>query len=132
MLNALVSPFDLVGRILLAGPFILMGLGHYNDQAALAAQLTPYGLPENAAMILIAIELGGAVLLILGLLARFAALAMALLTAAAAYFLHYVPDDPSSYPLVLAYLSISGGLLYVFSHGAGNISLDAMITDLDN
>lgn len=132
MLNALVSPFDLVGRIMLAAPFLLMGLGHYQDQTALAEMLAPYGLPGNATMIVIALELGGAILLILGLLARFAALAMAVLTLLAAYFLHYVPGDVATYPITLAYLSISGGLIYVFSHGAGGFSIDAMITDLDN
>lgn len=132
MLNALVSPFDLVGRILLATPFVLMGLGHYQDQATLAEMLAPHGLPGNATLIVIALELGGAILLILGLLARFAALAMAVLTLLAAYFLHYIPGDASSYPITLAYASIAGGLLYVFGHGAGGFSLDAMLTDLDN
>src|SRR5947209_17856306 len=80
----------LVGRILLAVMFITSGFGKIGTFEGtvgyIASKHLP--LPQLGAIIAIAVELGGGILLAVGYKARWAALAMAIFTLAAGIFFH--------------------------------------------
>jgi putative oxidoreductase len=93
-----------------------------NDLAALGVPV-----PEIAAWACIAVELGGGALLVLGLFARPAALAVLLMKAASVFYAHHAALDVlgspaggvAEYPLLLAVAALA-----ILFRGAGALSLD--------
>jgi putative oxidoreductase len=121
----------LVGRLLLAVLFIMSGfskIGGFEDTAgAIASKGLP--IPQVLAALTIAVELGGGLLLAVGLKARWAALAIALFTLVAAFLFHAywgLPADQrmAQYINFWKNVSIAGGLLMVLAFGPGRYSLD--------
>ncbi len=72
--------------------------------------------------LVIALELGGGLLLVVGFQTRWVALALALFTVAASLIFH-IGDGQMT--MFLKNMAITGGLLLVYVHGAGPLSLDA-------
>ena len=75
------------------------------------------------------VELGGGILLVIGLKTRWAAAAILLFTAAAAFLFHSfwsVPADQVQNTMIhfMKNISMVGGLLYVVVYGSGPLSLD--------
>jgi putative oxidoreductase len=121
----------LVGRLLLAFLFLYAGIGKATAVGGTAAYIGSKGLPvpELLAWGTIALELVGGAMLAIGLRARWAAIALALFTAAAAVLFHdfwasaaeQVAGQRNNF---LKNLAICGGLLYVWATGAGRWSMD--------
>jgi putative oxidoreductase len=82
------------------------------------------GVPADLLPAVIALEILGAVLLIVGYRTRIVAIALAAFTALAAVIFHRVPD-PMQHMLLMKNLAITGGLLVLAARGAGTWSLDA-------
>jgi putative oxidoreductase len=121
----------LVGRILLAVMFITSGFGKIGGFEGtvgyIASKHLP--LPQIGAIIAIAVELGGGILLAIGYKARWAALAMAVFTLAAGIFFHdYWNADAAAKTMqqinFWKNVSITGGMLMVFAFGPGAYSVD--------
>jgi putative oxidoreductase len=121
----------LVGRILLAAIYVHSGFGKIGGFAGTVGYIQSKGLPmpEVGAILAIVIELGGGLMLIAGWKARWAALAMAAFTLAAAVLFHAYWTLPPAQQMAdflnfWKNLSMTGGLLMVYALGPGRLSVD--------
>ena len=132
MISALINPFTLAGRILLAALFIPAGLSKIGGFAGTAGYIASKGLPlpEVGAALAIAVEVLAGLALLLGFGTRIAALALAVFTLAATFFFHNFWAVPADQVMVqqlmfMKNIAVIGGLLVLAAHGAGKFSLDA-------
>ena len=121
----------LVARVLLALMFLLAGIGKFTGLEGTAGYIGSVGLPAPKLLALGAglVEVVGAVLLIVGWQARWAALALAAFTLLTTWFFHRYGTLPADQQMMqqlmfMKNLAIVGGLLMVFAFGAGSVSLD--------
>lgn len=127
-----VSQFGpLVGRILLALIFVMSGWGKITGFAGTTAFMASKGMPmvEFLAVCAILLELGGAIALILGWQARWAALAILLFMIPATLIFHNfwavgAAEVQGQMIHFMKNLCIMGGTLYVMAFGAGPFSVD--------
>jgi putative oxidoreductase len=116
----------LIGRLLIAAPFLLSGVGKLAAYDRVVAMITAAGLPLAPLgwVIAIVVEIGGGLLMIAGFRARIAAFVLAAFTLAAAVFFHRNFSDPDQMIHFLKNIVIIGGLLNIAYFGAGPLSLD--------
>ena len=121
----------LIARILLALMFLLAGISKFAGLDGTAGYIASKGLPlpQLLAIGTATLEVVGAVLLILGWQARWAALALAAFTLLASVLFHNFWAMPAEQQMVqqlmfMKNISVVGGLLVVFGLGAGTLSLD--------
>jgi putative oxidoreductase len=121
----------LVGRILLAAMFLWSGVEKIMGYAGTAGYMTKAGLPmvEVLLPLTILVEVGGAILLIVGWKARGAALALCLFTLLSAILIHKfwaVPADQAYMETIqfMKNITICGGMLMVLAAGPGRYSVD--------
>jgi len=121
----------LIGRILIALLFIPSGLAKLAGFSGTMAYVASAGLPPAlGAIIAILVEVVLGAALLVGWQARWVALIMALFTIGAAIFFHNFWAAPPDEQLLqnvhfFKNMAIAGGLLFVFTFGAGAYSLDA-------
>jgi putative oxidoreductase len=116
----------LVARLLLAHIFLLAGLGKLGaGYAATQGYMEAMGAPGMLLPLVIALEIGGGLALIVGFLTRWAALALAAFCVVSAAIFHSNFADPMQTILFMKNLSMAGGLLLLYVHGAGAWSVDA-------
>jgi len=121
----------LAGRILLGLLFIISGFGKITGYDGTAGYMAAKGMPLVNVLLpaAIAVELGGGLLLVLGLKARWAALAIFLFLIPTTLVFHAFwgidPKEAATQQInFLKNLAIMGGMLMVFAHGPGRYSLD--------
>ena len=121
-----------VARILLALMFVLAGIGKLTGLEGTAGYIASKGLPVPMLLAAAAgvLELVAGVLLIIGWQARWAALALAVFTLVASVIFHNYWAMPAAQQMMqqlmfMKNLAVVGGLLFVFSFGAGPSSIDA-------
>ena len=121
----------LVGRILLAGVFVISGYDKIGGFAGTVQYIASKGLPlpQAGAVLAIVVELGLGVFLVLGLKTRWAALILAAFTVAASYFFHPFWAVPEAQKMMQSLMfqknmAIVGGLLILAVAGAGAFSID--------
>ena len=121
----------LVGRILLAAIFITSGFGKITGFEGTVGYIASKGLPlpQIGAIIAIVVELGGGILLAIGYKARWAALALAIFTLAAAILFHnyWAVEAAQKMGQQINFwknISITGGMLLAFAFGPGRYSVD--------
>ena len=131
-MSSLQNPIALIGRLLVAYLFIPAGIGKLTGFAGTVGYITSKGMPmpEVAAGLAIAAELGAGLLLLVGFQTRWAALVLTAFTLAAGFFFHNywaVPADQAMLQQLMfnKNLAIAGGLLAFVAFGAGGFSLDA-------
>jgi putative oxidoreductase len=115
-----------VGRVLLALIFIMAGYAHLLAPAGTIGYIAATGLPlpqAGYALDLI-VELGGGVLLLLGLGTRLVALVLAAFCLFTAFVFHGFADMNNQIN-AMKNIALAGGFLFVFAHGGGAWSLDA-------
>jgi putative oxidoreductase len=117
----------LLGRVLIGVPFLISGLGKLAAYGQTTAYIASVGLPLAPLgwAIAIAFEVGGGLLLILGLRAQEVASGLAVFTLATAVFFHHNFADQNQMIHFLKNLVIIGGLLQIAHFGAGRYGLDA-------
>jgi putative oxidoreductase len=117
----------LVGRCLMAVLFFLSGLGKVMAPQPTIAYITSVGLPlpEAAYAISILVELGGAILLVLGWQTRLLGAGLSLFVIATALIFHRNFADQNMLTHFLKNIAMTGGLLQLVAFGAGKYSLDA-------
>lgn len=116
----------LAGRILLASIFLAGGLGKLGaGYAGTQAYMASQGVPGALLPLVIALEIGGAALLIAGWWTRLSALALAGFTLVAAALFHANFAEPMQQIQFLKNVAIAGGFLVLVARGAGAWSLDA-------
>lgn len=130
-MKALENYGPLVGRVLIALIFVLSGWGKITGFEGTVGYIASKGLPlpQLGALAAIVVEVGGGLMLIVGWKARWAALAMAVFTGAAAFLFHNywaVPADMAQNQFIhfMKNISMMGGLLFVASFGSGPYSLE--------
>lgn len=130
-MNALDRFGPLLGRTLIALIFVLSGFSKIAGFEGTVGYIASKGLPlpQLAAIGAIIVELGGGLSLIVGWKARWAAAAMLVFTAMAAFVFHNfwdVPPDQAQNQMIhfMKNISMMGGLLFVVIHGSGALSLD--------
>lgn len=134
-MNALQNPLALIGRLLLAYVFIpagfsKLGAGFGGTVGYIASKGLP--MPEVGAVLAILAELGCGILLLIGFKTRWAALALAVFTLAAAFFFHNYWAVPAEQVMAQRInfnknLAIAGGLLLLAAFGAGAFSVDGRL-----
>ncbi|MCI0755463.1 DoxX family protein [Teichococcus vastitatis] len=119
----------ILGRLMLAALFLMAGFGKIGAPAATKAYIASAGLPlpDLAYLLAVIAELGGGLLLLLGLQTRLVALALTGFTLATALFFHADFADQNQMIHLLKNFAISGGLLHVAVLGGGAVSLDAWL-----
>ncbi|WPC06713.1 DoxX family protein [Pseudomonas benzenivorans] len=122
MNNAIV----LLARLLLAHIFLLAGINKIGGYAGTQGYMESMGVPGALLPLVILLEVGGGLALILGFLTRWAALALAGFSVAAAVIFHTNFDEQMQMILFMKNFAMAGGLLMLYVHGAGAISIDAM------
>lgn len=121
----------LAGRILIGAIFLNAGVRKLLGFAATAGYFAKLGFPapELFTVLAIVIEIGGAVLLIIGWRTRWIAWLLALFVLIAAFAAHrFWQVDAAQYGNQMNHfmknLAIIGGLLFVASFGPGSASVD--------
>ena len=121
-----------LGRVLLALIFVRAGINKIGSIDAAATEMASHGIPLSNILVFgaIAMELGVGLLLMAGLFARCAALALLFYTLVLALLFHPYWAVPAAQArlqasIFFAHLSIMGGMLMVAAFGAGAFSLDA-------
>ena len=115
------------GRILLAVLFLLSGINKIFAPQQVIGYIAHVGLPLPVLgyALAVAIEVGGGLLLLVGYKTRFAAIALAVFSVAAALLFHSTLGDQNQFAHFMKNLAIAGGLLHVAAFGAGAFSVDA-------
>ena len=123
-----------LGRVLLALIFVRAGINKLGSIDATAAEMAKGGIPLSNILVYgaIVMELGVGLLLMVGLFARCAALALFFYTLVLALIFHAYWAAPAAQARMQAsfffgHLSMMGGMLMVVAFGAGALSLDAVM-----
>lgn len=121
----------LVGRALLAALFIWSGFGKLVGYAAATGYIASKGMPMPGVLAALAVlvELGGGILLLIGLKARWVALAFALFLIVITPIFHAWWSSPQAQMGMqqvnfLKNVAILGGMLMVWAFGPGRYSVD--------
>ena len=124
--NPNTSVIPTVGRVLLATIFIFSGIGKLLAPAATIGYIASTGLPlaPLALAIAIAVELGGGLLLALGVQTRLVAAALAAFSIVTGLAFHNAVGDQNQLIHLLKNIAMAGGLLQVVAFGAGAYSFD--------
>jgi putative oxidoreductase len=116
---------DLSGRILLSLIFIASGFAKITGYAGTLAYMQSQGVPGAVLPLVIVTELGGGLLVAVGLWTRAAAFALGGFTALAALLFHANFGDQMQQVMFMKNFALAGAFLFVVAHGAGRLSLDA-------
>ena len=114
------------GRLMIGLPFALSGLGKLAAIGPTVEMIRTAGLPlpPLALALAVALELGGGLLLVVGFRTRFAAIALALFSLAAAAAFHSNFADADQMIHFFKNVMIAGGLLQIVAFGPGALRMD--------
>jgi len=132
--DAPASFLAFLGRILLALIFVLGGINKLDGGvAATASNMASHGIPYSNILVwgVVALELGGGLMLMAGLLTRWISAALFFYTVALALIFHPYWTFPAAaartqHAFFYEHVAMLGGFLYVIAYGAGAWSLDAL------
>lgn len=124
-MNNIEKTSELAGRVLIAAIFLLAGLNKIGQYEGTAAYMASQGVPAGLLPLVIALEVGGAIAIILGLFTRLTAFALAGFSILSALLFHANLADQTQFVLFFKNLAMAGGFLFLVAHGAGDWSLDA-------
>jgi len=117
---------DLTARIFTAALFLMAGIGKLGSgYAGTQGYMEAMGVPGVLLPLVIALEIGGAILVIAGLWTRITALALAVFTVLSALLFHLDFAEPMQQIMFLKNFAIAGGFLFLAIKGAGAWSIDA-------
>ena len=116
---------EFVGRVLLVVLFLMSGLGKINAYEATAGYMASMGVPGFALPGVIALEVLGAVAIILGFKTRIVAALLAGFTLATGLIFHNNFADQMQMIMFLKNVSITGAFLMLVANGPGAFSIDA-------
>ena len=129
-MSRLDDPALLIGRLLLASLFLFEGWSKITGYAAAAGYMQAFGVPGALLPMVVALEVGGGLMIAAGWRTRWVALAFAVFCVGAALLFH---RNFASRGEVLHFekdLALAGGFLVLFVAGAGRWSLDHRRTSM--
>ena len=123
-----------LGRVLLSLIFLLSAASKLQGWQGTVQVLADKGLPAPEALLSVAVglELVGGVMLVLGLFARWGAVALLLFIVPVSVIMHNfwaLPEGEQRMGEMISFMknfTIAGGLLFVLAMGAGPVSIDAL------
>lgn len=115
---------DLAGRILISAMFLIAGLAKVTAYAGTLGYMQSQGVPGVLLPLVIALEVLGAIAIVVGYRTRIVAALMAAFTVVAAVVFHGGGDQMQKM-LFMKNIAIAGGFLLLVARGAGEWSLDA-------
>jgi len=115
----------IISRVLLAQIFFIAGLGKIAGYDGTAAYMSAMGVPAMLLPLVILLEVGGGLALIVGWQTRWVSLALAGFTVVAALIFHHNFADQIQMIMFMKNIAITGGLILLAAHGAGEYSFDA-------
>ncbi len=121
----LAASGDLLGRIALAAIFLLAGLNKIGAYEGTQAYMASVSVPGALLPAVIALEVIGAIFLILGFKTRLTALLLAGFSVLSALLFHFHLADQMQFILFFKNVAMAGGFLVLAANGAGALSLDA-------
>lgn len=116
---------DLLGRILISAIFLLSGLAKIGGYAATQGYMASMGVPGALLPLVIALEVGGAIAIILGYRTRLVAFLLAGFSVVSALIFHHQLGDQTQFIMFMKNLAMAGGFLFLVARGPGDWSLDA-------
>jgi len=124
----------LIGRIFLAGIFVVSGIAKLTDTAGTAGYMTAQGIPYAHALAIFAglCEIAGGLAIAFGILTRLAALGLFLMLIPITLVFHnfWALDGAKAQLQVVSFmknLAIMGGLLLLWAQGPNRLSIDARL-----
>ena len=128
--KALTDLSLLFARIGLSLIFILAGMNKIQQYEGTAQYMDAMGVPGALLPLVIALEVGGGVLLLIGGFTQLIALALAGFSLATALIFHFDLGNQAEFINFFKNIALAGGFLAVAASGAGKYSLDTkLITD---
>ena len=115
---------ELAGRILLSSLFLVSGLGKMAAYAATAGYMASLGVPGVLLPLVIATEVLGGILIVLGWKTRVVAFLLAGFSLLTALVFHSHFADQNQATHFLKNVAIAGAFLLLVANGAGPLSLD--------
>ena len=115
----------LAGRLMLALIFVVEGWLKINQYEGTVKYMLAYGIPGALLPLVIVTELAGGILITVGLLTRFAAIALGGFCLLTAWFFHRDFSNPEQEINFYKNLAMAGGFLVLAAYGAGGWSIDA-------
>ncbi len=116
----------LVARCLVAGLFLWSGIGKVSGYEETALFMSHSGVLGMLLPVSVVVEIGGALLLIIGFKARFISLGLAGFCVVTALLFHANFTDRLQMFHFLKNFAIAGGLLALYVAGPGRLSFDGM------
>ena len=123
-MNALQNFAAPLGRVLLSLIFLTSGLSKISGYAGTQSYMEAMGVPGTLLPLVIALEVLGALVVMLGWNTRFAAFLLAGFSLLSAVLFHANFGDQMQMIMFMKNLSIAGGFLMIVSLGGGAYSLD--------
>ena len=114
----------LIGRVVLSIIFIQSGWSKIVGYAGTVEHMNAAGVPGALLPLVILVELGGGLLVVLGLFTRYAAIALVGFCVLAAWFFHYQPGDMGQMINFMKNITIAGGFLVLAGSSPGAFALD--------
>ena len=124
-MNTTQNFFELLGRVLLSALFLIAGLGKIGGYAATQGYMEAMGVPGALLPLVIALEVGGALAIIVGWRTRLIAFLLAGFSIVSALVFHNALGDQVQFVMFMKNFAIAGAFLLLVARGAGDWSLDA-------
>ena len=121
---ALNNTAALAGRIMLAAIFLFTGWGKIGGYDGTVAYMAKFGVPGALLPLVIAVEIVGGLLIVIGWQTRLVAVGLAIFTLVAAYFFHTNFGDAGQSIHFLKNVAMAGGFLLLAASGPGAWSVD--------
>ncbi|URX62201.1 DoxX family protein [Luteibacter anthropi] len=118
------SAAELLGRVLIAGLFLLSGIGKITAYTATAGYMTSVGVPGVVLPLVIITEVFGSIAIMLGWRTRIVSFLLAGFTLLTGIFFHTNFSDQVQMIMFMKNVSITGAFLLLTVNGAGPLSLD--------
>lgn len=116
---------DFAGRAMISAIFLISGLGKISGYAGTQDYMEAMGVPGALLPLVIALEVGGALAIIIGYRMRVAAFLLAGFSVLSALLFHRALGDQVQFIMFMKNVAIAGGFLLLVARGPGEWSLDA-------
>ena len=116
--------FALTSRILLAAIFILSGLNKTQNYAGTQGYMDAMGVPSAVLPLVIALEIIGGVLLVIGYKIKPIAFLLGGFCLATALLFHFDLQDQNQFIHFFKNIAMAGGFFAILANGSSAVSLD--------
>lgn len=123
-LNMLHLYTPVVGRLLISSIFLMAGISKITGYAGTQGYMVSVGVPGELLPVVIAVEILGALAIIIGYHTRLAAFLLAGFTVVSALLFHNDFADQTQSIMFMKNLAIAGGFLLLVANGPGTVSVD--------